>query len=199
MIPKTFRLILVFCLVLGAAAAQPVMGGLKIGAPLTDAFDIATVPSPFMALTANANGYTLGPFIEVRLPLNLSIEGDALYRGYNFSITTGSTVASTHSSSWDFPIVAKYHFFKGPVKPYVEGGLDFSHLGSFKTMPDITQALAPNHNSNFGVVLGAGVQLNLLILRISPEIRYTGDTLKNFTGVLDSNRNQLAFLVGIGF
>jgi opacity protein-like surface antigen len=193
MIPKTFRLILVFGLFLGTAAAQPIMAGLKIGAPLTDAFNVATVPSPFTALAANANGYTLGPFIEVRLPLNLSIEGDALYRGYNFSISTGSTLASTHASSWDFPVVAKYHFFKGPVKPYVEGGLDFSHLS------DITQALGPNHNSNFGVVLGAGVQLNLLVLRISPEIRYTGDTLKNFTGVLDSNRNQLAFLVGIGF
>jgi opacity protein-like surface antigen len=194
MIPKTFRLILVFSLFLGAAAAQPVMGGLKIGAPLTDAFNVATVPSPFTSFTANANGYTLGPFVEVRLPLNLSIEGDALYRGYNFNLgLVNMTSASSHGSRWDFPIVAKYHFFKGPVKPYVEGGLDFSHLN------DITQALGPNHNSNFGVVLGAGVQVNLLVLRISPEIRYTGDTLKNFTGVLDSNRNQVAFLVGIGF
>jgi opacity protein-like surface antigen len=194
MIPKTFRLILVFALFLAVAAAQPVMAGLKIGAPLNDAFDIATAPSPFASFTANANGYTLGPFIEVRLPFQFSIEGDALYRGYNFNIgLVNGTTASSHASSWDFPIVAKYHFLKGPVKPYVEGGLDFSHLN------DVTALLGPNHNSNFGVVLGAGVQLNVLVLRISPEIRYTGDALKNFTGVLDSNRNQLAFLVGIGF
>ncbi len=205
MIHKTFRLILVLALFLGAAAAQPVMGGLKIGAPLTDAFNTAngaiinagTGTSTLSAIAANANNYTLGPFIEVRLPFQFSIEADALYRGYNFTVSTTSTQApsqtSTHASSWDFPIVAKYHFFKGPVKPYVEGGLDFSHLSDF------TQVLAPNHNSNFGIVLGAGVQLNLLVLRLSPEIRYTGDALKNFTGVLDSNRNQLAFLVGIGF
>ena len=205
MIPKTFRFILVFGLFLGAAVAQPVMAGLKIGAPLTDAFNTANVSAfntgtgapTLSAITANTNGYTLGPFVEVRLPFQFSIEGDALYRGYNFSVSTTSTQASsqtsTHASSWDFPIVAKYHFFKGPVKPYVEGGLDFSHLSN------ITGVLGPNHNSNFGVVLGAGVQLNLLILRISPEIRYTGDTLKNFTGALESNRNQLAFLVGIGF
>jgi opacity protein-like surface antigen len=193
MIPKTFRLILVFGLFLGAAAAQPVIGGLKIGAPLTDAFSVVNSASPFSFLTANANGYTLGPFVEVRLPFQFSVEADALYRGYNFTVASASTQASTHASSWDFPIVAKYHFFKGPVKPYVEGGLDFSHLS------DVTQVLAPNHNSNFGIVLGAGVQLNLLVLRISPEIRYTGDALKNFTGVLDSNRNQVAFLVGIGF
>jgi hypothetical protein len=79
------------------------------------------------------------------------------------------------------------------VKPYVEGGLDFSHLS------DVSGLFSLNHNSNFGVVLGAGVQLNLLVLRLSPEIRYTGDALKNFTGIVDSNRNQLAFLVGIGF
>lgn len=195
MIHRTFRLILVFGLFLSVAAAQPVIGGLKIGAPLTDAFSIANGPTTLGALTANANDYTLGPFVEVRLPFQFSIEADALYRGYNFSVAG----ASTHASSWDFPIVAKYHFFKGPVKPYVEGGLDFSHLGTFETLPDITQVVPPNHNSNFGIVLGAGVQLNLLVLRISPEIRYTGDALKNFSGVLDSNRNQLAFLVGIGF
>jgi len=189
MIPKTFRLILVFCALTGIAAAQPVMAGLKIGAPLTDAFSIANSPSPVSALTANADAYTLGPYVEVRLPFQLSIEADALHRGYSFSVST----TSTHASSWDFPIVGKYHFLKGPVKPYVEGGLDFSHL------TDVTQVLSPNHNSNFGIVLGAGIQLNLLVLRISPEIRYTGDALKNFTGLLDSNRNQVAFLVGIGF
>jgi hypothetical protein len=75
----------------------------------------------------------------------------------------------------------------------VEGGLDFSHLS------DIANVVSPNHNANFGIVLGAGVQINALVLRISPEIRYTGDALKNFTGLVDSNRNQLAFLVGIGF
>jgi hypothetical protein len=36
-------------------------------------------------------------------------------------------------------------------------------------------------------------------MRISPEIRYEGDALKNFSGIVNSNRNQLAFLVGIGF
>ncbi len=188
---KTFNLIPVFFLLAAAASwigAQPVMGGLKIGAPLTDAFTVANNPSTGSVL-ANANDYTLGPFVEVRLPFKFSIEGDALYRGYSFSVLG----ATRHASSWDFPIVAKYHFLKGPVKPYVEGGLDFSHLS------DVTGLFSLNHNSNFGIVLGAGVQVNLLVLRLSPEIRYTGDTLKNFTGVIDSNRNQLAFLVGIGF
>ena len=190
--PKTFSILLVLCIGLGIggfATAQPVMAGLKIGAPLTDAFNVANSSSPLGAVIANANDYTIGPFVEVRLPFKFSIEADALYRGYNF----GTPGATTHASSWDIPVVAKYHFLKGPVKPYVEGGLDFSHFS------DIASVVSSNHSSNFGIVFGAGVQINLLVLRISPEIRYTGDTLKNFTGVVDSNRNQVAFLVGIGF
>jgi hypothetical protein len=48
-------------------------------------------------------------------------------------------------------------------------------------------------------VLGAGVDIHALVLHISPEVRYTGDALKNFDTVINSNRNQLAFLIGIGF
>jgi len=36
-------------------------------------------------------------------------------------------------------------------------------------------------------------------MHISPEIRYTGDALKNFDTVINSTANQIAFLVGIGF
>ena len=82
---KTFSLLFVFLGISGILAAQPVIGGLKIGAPLTDAFNIANSPS-LQLITANANDYTLGPFVEVKLPFKFSIEGDALYRGYNFGI-----------------------------------------------------------------------------------------------------------------
>src|ERR1700691_2347683 len=108
------------------AQAQPVVAGLKIGIPFTDAFQ-AGYPS-ITALTASSNSYTLGPFVEVRLPLNLSIEADALYRGLKFSNITGSAT----TAEWDFPVVAKYKLLKGPIRPYIEGGLDFSHLSDLK-------------------------------------------------------------------
>jgi hypothetical protein len=179
-----------FCLLVlaGISYAQPVVAGLKIGVPFTDAFQNQPFPT-VSTLTASSNSYTLGPYIEVRLPLRLSIEADALYRGLHFNNITGS--AST--GQWDFPIVAKYKMFKGPVKPYVEGGLDFSHVS------DVKNFVTANHTSNFGVVLGAGVEIHALVLRISPEIRYTGVALKSFDSVVNSNRNQVAFLVGIGF
>jgi hypothetical protein len=121
--------------------------------------------------------------------LHLAIEADALYRGLQFTNLTGSA----KTGEWDFPVVAKYKLLKGPIKPYIEGGLDFSHLSDAKNF------VVANHTSNFGIVLGAGVEIHALVMRISPEIRYEGDALKNFSGVINSNRNQLAFLVGIGF
>jgi hypothetical protein len=182
---QTFLYSFVFA---GLVHAQPVVAGLKIGVPFTDAFQ--NQPFPTVAtLTASSNSYTLGPFVEVRLPLHLSLEADALYRGLHYT----NVIGSASSGEWDFPVVAKYKLLKGPIKPYLEGGLDFSHLSDAKNF------IVANHNSNFGVVLGAGVEIHALVLRISPEIRYTGDALKNFTGIVNTNRNQLAFLVGIGF
>ncbi len=185
---KLFQTFLCFLVLAGISHAQPVVAGLKIGVPFTDAFQ--NQPYPTVAtLTASSNSYTLGPYVEVRLPLHLAIEADALYRGLHFNNITGSA----SNGQWDFPVVAKYKMFKGPVKPYVEGGLDFSHIS------DVKNFVTANHTSNFGVVLGAGVEIHALVLRISPEIRYTGDALKSFDSVINSNRNQVAFLVGIGF
>lgn len=182
---QTFLYSFVF---IGMVHAQPFSAGLKIGVPFTDAFQNQPYPT-VGTLTASSNSYTLGPFVEVRLPLHLSIEADALYRGIQFTNLTGSA----KTGEWDFPVVAKYKMLKGPVKPYIEGGLDFSHLSDAKNF------IVANHTSNFGVVLGAGVEIHALVMRISPEVRYEGDALKNFTGIVNTNRNQLAFLVGIGF
>ena len=59
-----------------------------------------------------------------------------------------------------------------------------------------------NHRNNYGVVIGGGVELHLGIIKITPELRYNGWALRNFTspvGALESNRNQAVVLVGISF
>jgi hypothetical protein len=166
---KWFQTFLCSFVLIGLSNAQPVVAGLKIGVPFTDAFQNQPYPT-VSTLTASSNAYTLGPFVEIRLPLHLSIEADALYRGLHFN----NVLASASTGQWDFPIVAKYKFFKGPVKPYVEGGLDFNHIS------DIKNLVTANNASNFGIVLGAGVEIHAFVMRISPEVRYTGDALKEF-------------------
>ncbi|HEY7336045.1 MAG TPA: outer membrane beta-barrel protein [Bryobacteraceae bacterium] len=165
------------------AAAQPFGAGLKLGTTLTDT--ISSLPSIHIV---NSNHFIVGPYAEVRLPFGLSVEGDALYeKGLFDNVSDGG-------STWLFPIVAKLKFLKGPVRPYIEGGPTFSHIADIAEIPEL------NHRSNFGIVLGAGVEVKVLVLRISPEVRYYGFALTNIEGLdFHSNRNQATFTLGVGF
>jgi len=55
------------------------------------------------------------------------------------------------------------------------------------------------HRSNYGLVAGGGVEFNFLAIKLSPEVRWTGWGFRGFDGGLQSNRNQFAVLMGIGF
>lgn len=183
-----------FLLILPAVAcAQPFSAGVKVGAPFTNAVSIASGASSVD--TVSSNGYVIGAYGEVRIPGGFSIEVDALYR--SFSYFQGSpfvTGSSGSNGNWEFPVMAKYKLLKsGPVKPYIEGGLVLSHLTGSDF--DIT------HAANYGVTLGAGIEIKALVLRISPEIRYDGFFFHDFASnsFVQSNRNQAMVLVGIGF
>ena len=99
---------------------------------------------------------------------------------------------SASGRSWEFPVVVKHKLLVGPVRPYFEAGLSFQHLSDIRLV-------GVNHNSNCGIVAGGGLELRLGASRISPEIRYTGWTLRNFDSVVQSHRNQVTLLFGIGF
>jgi hypothetical protein len=185
MLAKTF---LFFLVAAGFAAAQPFGAGLKIGVPATDAFRISNFPDVVSPFTAEAPRYTIGPYVEVRLPDRMAVEVDALYRSYDFR--SGAFGAS--ASSWEFPVLVKHRFPVPLVKPFFDAGVSFSRLSDIKFS-------SLNHRSNYGVVVGGGVEFNLLLLKVSPEIRYTGWAFRNFDGQVQSNRNQLAVLVGFGF
>ncbi len=167
----------------GLASAQPFGAGIKLGGTVTDALSFK-VPGP------SSKNFIVGPYVELRLPAGFSLEADALYQsGIYSAIPSGG-------SEWQFPILAKYKFAKGPLRPFLDGGISFSHITDIPNIPDL------NHNSNFGIVAGAGLEIHAVFLRISPEVRYTGKTLKNIQnplGLYESNRNQVAFLVGLGF
>ena len=167
------------------AMAQPFGAGIKLGSTLTNA--VSSVES---ASIPNSTTLIVGPYVELRLPWGFSIEADALYYPGLYSNAAGG------ASVWQFPILAKYKFLKGPVRPYVEGGPAYSHLSDVKTLPDLL------NDSNYGITLGAGVELKILALRIAPEIRYNGVVLTNIQspeGFFKSNHNQAIFQVGFGF
>ncbi len=175
--PKTFLGLLFLT---AAAYAQPLGIGLKLGVPATDAFKVIQAQS-----IADAQNLVWGPYLELHLPGGNSVEIDALRRKYDFR-------AAGTSNSWEFPVVLKHRIGEGMVRPYFEGGAAFSRLS------DISLATL-KHRQNYGLVVGGGVEIKFLFLKLSPEVRYTSWAVRNFDGGLQSNRNQIAVLMGFGF
>jgi hypothetical protein len=184
----------------GAAFAQPFSVGVKGGVPFTGAFsDVTTMGVDVVTRTfSESNQYIVGPMIELHLPLGLSVEADGLYRPLNFASENRVTPLGlfrsvTNISSWEFPIVGKFHLPFPIVKPYAELGPTFRHVGGNLT-----------YFSNTGLTAGVGVEVKLGHLRFGPEIRYTrwGADAPPGRGVgflAPSNVNQGEFLIGISF
>lgn len=186
-------------LLLGCAAmafSQPFTAGVKGGLPLTDFLNTVNGVT-----STTTNRYVVGPMVELRLPLGLGVEFDALYRHFDYTNVAGSGVNAInsfgHSGDWEFPLVAKYKFPSRVVRPYVEGGVSWDTLSGVTNAVGITE----QHGTVMGAVFGAGIDIHALVIHIAPEIRYTHWTSPHYSiaDVLNSNRNQAEFLVGITF
>jgi outer membrane protein W len=193
-------------LLLAAAplVAQRVSFGVKGGVPLTDFLD--TVESnPSLSAIEHPQHYILGATFELRLPLSLAVEADVLYRRLNYQTvpTTGAAVSASlvTSNDWEFPVLLKYRFAGHKfVRPYIDAGVAFDRLQGL-TNAVVNGVSALKNSGTTGGVLGAGLDLHVLVLHISPEIRYTRWTSQHFdlANVLSSKQNQAEFLVGITF
>lgn len=173
--------------------------GVKGGVPVTDAFSDHTSTSVDVITHSfsSSKNYAVGLMLELRLPLGFSVEADALYRPLNMTVDTLvlptlTSHSSNDVSSAEFPILGKYHFLHVPVvSPYIEAGPSFRAVGA-----------AGSYLSNRGFAIGGGVDIKLLLLRVSPEIRYSrwgnDATVTGFLAA-PSNINQAEFLVGVSF
>jgi len=207
------RILLALCVGVPFAVAGPISFGIKGGVPFTDAFNAAK-SGQLSFLTTNHH-WTLGPELDLNLPLGFAIEVDALYQRVNYSSTVnlaGSVTDSrTTANSWDFPLLLKWRFAPGPFRPYVAVGPTFNGLTNLN---QVTTFFSPGSSNpggpvgappqvkrqvNTGFTLGAGVQL---LGHISPEVRYTRwgwDSIRDVSGLLKTNPNQVQFLVGFTF
>lgn len=198
--------------------AQPFAAGIKGGVPLTD-FLNATQNGVF-EYSSPTQRYIIGGVAELRLPLGLGVEFDALYRRLSY---TGSgnlvdvfTTSSTSGSNWEFPLLLKYRFHFPVVRPFLDAG------GAWDTLTGLKQSVSSfnvngsassatstvselRRNTTMGFVIGGGVDIHAIFLHISPEIRFTRWNSRQISsvnptpGLLNSNLNQAEFLVGITF
>ena len=123
------KLIPIFLIAASAAFAQHISVGFLGGVPFTGGFSVFTTDNALLNEVehsySNSNEFIIGPMVEVRLPLSLAIEVDALYRpvstATNVIVGTGSsqvTVTSSSTfSSWEFPVLGKYRFALPIISP----------------------------------------------------------------------------------
>lgn len=214
------------CLLLAAASssafAQHISVGMKAGVPLTGVVEARSVELPFQAQTKR---YTIGPVVDLGLPLGFSVEFGAMYKRFDqksmaVTITGFITMDETGfpieqradlsavGHSWEFPVAVQYHFSKASIRPYVEGGISFHHLGSVYNFENAsfsspaprplprTIAPVPSSLERVGGLFGIGVDLKLHRIHVTPGLRYTH---YNETRFWLPSTNAVDFLMGFTF
>lgn len=172
---------LALLLFLTAGAWSQTLGyGIKAGLPFTDAFSVGAA--------GQTSHFVIGPMFELRVPI-VGLEVDALYHSISYSRASDFLLGNVKlsGSQWQFPIVGKVRLPTTPIlKPYGEAGLVFR---AFTNEP------AGSAQSKKGFVMGAGLDIHVIVLHISPGLRYTRWGKPSLVNLL-ANPNQFEFLVG---
>lgn len=185
--------------------AVPFSVGVIGGVPFTNVVNNPNQP-PY-GFGSTSTNYTVGPSLQINLPLNLRFDFDALYQPYSFTATsnvplplaTGLAPSNVSASQWNFPMLLQYRFKLPVVSPFVEAGLAVNHLADISVVgANITSGPGTLvRQTNAGVVIGGGVDVKVPLVRLSAELRYTRQGSPYFANV--SDLNQAEFLVGIHF
>jgi hypothetical protein len=187
--------------------------GFKAGSPINDP-QYRRDPGSFYSQSR----WTGGPTIELQLPLYLSVEFDALYRAYDQTRSTTFRIdqntnpilnqTQQRTAAWDLPLLLKYRFRLGEIRPFVSAGYLFTHErmdgSTFLqcqgptascTSPEYAVVVSDRSyalgGSGFrkGPTAGLGVEFRTGFLTITPELRWSryldGSPRENrFTGLV---------------
>jgi hypothetical protein len=194
--------------------AQPISYGIKLGSPVNDPSE----SRPFS--TSSVSRLTGGPFVELHLPLRLSVEFSALFRTSRQNESGPFQLGQAQNPylvssidrvrTWDFPLLLKYRFTQGTFRPFVGAGGAWSHRRSqFEVLysclgpqgscrpteypADLFGDLRKSTLTRFGPAASAGFDIRKEYLTISPEVRWN----RSFSG--GSTRDQFSIVVGFAF
>ncbi len=198
--------IALFCL-LCPAYSQQLAVGVKGGIRVSDDVSGRSVVS------AESKRYIAGPMLDVRFPLRLGVEFDALYRSFgftsNFSSPLAYSIIRERANSWEFPLIAKYRPAMGLGKPFAGVGYSWrtvhgSRVSSGRYLSSQTDL---DYSTTHGLVVAAGVDLDSKHIRISPEFRYVhwNEPFLDPSGTVDdsygirSAQNEFFIMIGISW
>lgn len=217
-------LVVLPCLV-AVGWGQSVDLGVTGGVPITAAYQTGTGLYPHFCNYAGASSatrrYTVGPEFRISLPRGFGIAAGALYKrlGYDDYAEVACLAVFTRAigNSWEFPVLATYRLPGHlPGTPYVSAGPSFRvttnvSRTAYETfpggyIPSVDPAANPyalvDRRSKVGFAAGLGGEAKAGLLRIRPEVRYTRWSASTnelgASGVLQSNQNQVEFLLSFG-
>jgi hypothetical protein len=202
-------LTLALALTLGSIAMHgQVAVGARGGVPITDFFD-AVSDTNFRYFT-DTKRYEIGPSLEYQLPLQFLIGVDALYRriGFDYQETSTGIFRKTVANSWQFPVMVKWEFLPGPLRPFVGAGAAYQYIGGIQQTQQISGGPATvnsvaelNKRNQVGFVFGGGLAVRVGPLKLVPEFRYSRWGSEAFRDplrqALRTHRNQGDFLLGV--
>ncbi|MGO9257055.1 MAG: hypothetical protein ACLQU1_12235 [Bryobacteraceae bacterium] len=174
---------------LGLPGQDLSIGGIG-GGSLTDAAQTETAYN--IRTWSQSKDWIAGAMFELRFGSGFSVEVDAMYRELHATIASVEPNGSLYGVSpfpvvaFEFPVLAKYRFGAGRLKPLVEAGPSFRATGNLNFFP-----------SHYGVSAGFGVETQWRGLKIAPVVRYTrwAQDMLPFRPV--SQLNQVELLVGV--
>jgi hypothetical protein len=160
------------------------------GGSLTDAAQSETAYN--IRTWSQSKDWIAGAAFELRFRSRFSVEVDALYRELHATMASVGPHGSLNGVSpfrvetFEFPVLAKYQFGAGTLKPFLEAGPSFRATGNLNFFP-----------SHHGVSAGFGMETHWRGLNIAPVVRYTrwAQDMPSFRPV--SQLNQVELLVGV--
>lgn len=152
------------------ASAQRVSLGVVVGGYANRDFDPGSGQP-------DSGGYIVGPSFDLRFFPQLSLGVEALYKPLHFRVPPFTVV------TWQFPVLARYKFALGRVRPLLEAGPSFRSAGN----------LNGTYPSHFGASVGVGFETQWQRVRIAPRVRYTRWAEDRPTQLRRTRSDQLEF------
>ena len=183
---KKILLAVAFLMIAGSTAFSQI----SIGKGIKGGLNLATVggaDADKFGTLSSVTQFNGGIFVNIGLPGPLSIQPEVLYtvKGAKIAGTfLGTPFTSTNTATYvEIPVLLKFNIplIPGsPVKPNIFAGPAVGFLLSVKSKTEVpgqptqeSDDKSTTESMDFGVAVGAGVDINLVVVTLTVDARYT--------------------------